>query len=483
MKKKSDFINETLLVFITQMLNVVFMFGINILGNRIFSPGIYGEFIYYFTIINLVVVIAKFGMDQGIMAYLPKLYSDESAKKSLISFTYLFTTFLSVIVVLFMSSIFRMFFSESIKSIFVSLILLLPLFTFVEVSGGIFRINNLVKIYVFTKNITINTVQLLFMIICIILGFKSPISLFFLVTFSYLVSFIIMIYVIIKNKLFGKIKNKYFFLYKDFLLLSYPLLFSGIFSIAMTKMDIIFIGTFLNTTSVALYSAVMKIANLTLFVISVVNMTLLPKLSQLFHESKNKEFTSLYKLTTKLIYLLSMIFITGIIIFGKDILLLFGKQFASGYVPLLIVCIGNIASAAIGATGYLNIVFGYPKYEMLSTMTAFIFNVILNIVLIPKLGINGAAIAFLISSLVQNGMRLYFSRVKYNMHPFDLDYIYILCLSVFFVFINNIVKSGGNFVFSLSLYVIFSALSILFIVARNIVIKKEILKIISWREK
>jgi O-antigen/teichoic acid export membrane protein len=84
-----------------------------------------------------------------------------------------------------------------------------------------------------------------------------------------------------------------------------------------------------------------------------------------------------------------------ILILEGDIILkyVFGEKFIMGYTALLILTIGQIINAGSGLVGYFLQMTGGHKVYMKITITFSITNVILNFLLIPHFGINGAAIS------------------------------------------------------------------------------------------
>jgi O-antigen/teichoic acid export membrane protein len=72
---------------------------------------------------------------------------------------------------------------------------------------------------------------------------------------------------------------------------------------------------------------------------------------------------------------------------------IFGPEFGAAYLPLLILCAGQLVNAATGCAILLLNMTGNERYPLLATMVAAFLNVMLNLLLIPPYGIHGAAIA------------------------------------------------------------------------------------------
>ena len=77
--------------------------------------------------------------------------------------------------------------------------------------------------------------------------------------------------------------------------------------------------------------------------------------------------------------------------FGKPLLWLFGAQFTSGYPAMFVVAIGLIARSAIGPVERLLNMLGHQNLCALAYALAFVINLVLCILLVPRYGIYGAA--------------------------------------------------------------------------------------------
>ena len=93
---------------------------------------------------------------------------------------------------------------------------------------------------------------------------------------------------------------------------------------------------------------------------------------------------------------------------------IFGNEFIVGKTALLILLFGQIINILCGSVGYILMMTN--KQEILRNIIIFsaFLNIILNILLIPKYGINGAAISSAISVAVWNIYSLIYIYRKYG---------------------------------------------------------------------
>lgn len=84
--------------------------------------------------------------------------------------------------------------------------------------------------------------------------------------------------------------------------------------------------------------------------------------------------------------------IMGVLLFGEDLLHLLGGDYALGAVALAILLVGQGVSSATGSVGVVLNMSGKAWYNVLNTTVLFGLRVILGLVLIPSLGLAGAAL-------------------------------------------------------------------------------------------
>ena len=104
----------------------------------------------------------------------------------------------------------------------------------------------------------------------------------------------------------------------------------------------------------------------------------------------------------------SLAMVGGLLIVGKPLLLLFGPAFGTGYPLLFILSVGLLFRASIGPAESLLTMAGQQGICAAIYTGTFIINVGLNIMLIPRWGLAGAATATS-SALVLETLALYWA--------------------------------------------------------------------------
>ena len=194
--------------------------------------------------------------------------------------------------------------------------------------------------------------------------------------------------------------------FREYLGLSMPLFFIGMGYQLLNQMDTIMLGHFASERDVGVYSVAVKVSSFVLLGLGIMLPIVSPLFSQ-FSETRNKELTkALFTTVTKWLCYSGLIIFACIAIFRVELLHLFGKSFTAGAPALLILAVGHLVNAATGPTGTLLTMTGKQKWEVANTISMVAFNFLLNLVLIPAMGLIGAAIATAVSIATINGLKL-----------------------------------------------------------------------------
>jgi O-antigen/teichoic acid export membrane protein len=94
-----------------------------------------------------------------------------------------------------------------------------------------------------------------------------------------------------------------------------------------------------------------------------------------------------------------------LIVAGPWLLGLFGPEFVAGYPALVVLVVGQVVNAATGSVGVVLGMTGHAGRLFVNAGLTAVLTVVLNILLIPQLGIVGSALATSISLATVNVVR------------------------------------------------------------------------------
>ncbi len=191
-----------------------------------------------------------------------------------------------------------------------------------------------------------------------------------------------------------------------------PLLFSGLFIYLLNNANIILLGFLSDETQVGIYNIAYKIGSIGFLIIVSVSTIITPKMAELYGENNMLELKKLTHKATQLIAVLSIPLVLILILFSKFILSFWGEEIITGGTAMIIISIGVLLSAIAGNVDQILNMTNNQNILRNITIFSFFVHIIISFFLIKNYGINGAAIATLITNVLINILCLYFIKKK-----------------------------------------------------------------------
>jgi O-antigen/teichoic acid export membrane protein len=181
-----------------------------------------------------------------------------------------------------------------------------------------------------------------------------------------------------------------------------PMVFISGMQIINSRADILILGAIKGSEVVGLYSVASRGAELVTFVLIAVNTALAPSIASLYATGDMKRLQRVVTKSARVVLFGSLPIAVGFVIFGRWFLLLFGSGFTPAYLTLVILSFSQLVNAAMGSVALLLIMTGYERDVALGMGMSAALNVILNAILIPHWGLEGAATATASSRIIWN---------------------------------------------------------------------------------
>lgn len=440
--KTQELASKSIVSFIGNLIGGVFTILWGILAGRLMGPDIYGEVTYIVTFLTFFTIVTKFGFENSLVYFLSQEQIKDKVQKSILSFCLLVSSIISIFLII-LSYLFSDFINIYIlnrREYKELLFLLLPtifLNTLAAVLKSALRGKRKIREAVIAEYIILpvwKVVLLLFLIfICRI---KNYYSLVLPIYGSAILSILYSTYHLRKNHMFSWMVKEY--QHSKVILFSIPVLFSGFLAVINNNIDKYMLGYIRGASAVAIYDIALQMGAASSIALIAVNTIFAPMISELYHKGEREELKNLYAISTKWITIINFLFFGMFFLFSKEIMHLAGEEYVAGASSLWLIALGQVINAIVGSVGYLNIMTGHPKMELISSITAVMINVMLNYMLIGSYGMVGAALASAVSLAVKNIMNFVFLYKNLRIHPYNKKY-----LSIFFVLIISMLITYG----------------------------------------
>jgi O-antigen/teichoic acid export membrane protein len=148
-----------------------------------------------------------------------------------------------------------------------------------------------------------------------------------------------------------------------------------------------------------------------------ISMAAQPRFTELFALGDRDNANVVYQVTTAWLMLLTWPLYLLAAVYGPAVLAVFGHSYQAGSDVMIILALAMIFSTACGQVDMVLITTGRSSWSLVNGLLAVAVNVGMDLVLIPKYGITGAAIGWSVAIVVSNLMPLAQLGVVFRLHP------------------------------------------------------------------
>ncbi|HZQ17427.1 MAG TPA: flippase [Terriglobales bacterium] len=199
---------------------------------------------------------------------------------------------------------------------------------------------------------------------------------------------------------------------------------------AFGQADVIVLGHYVSARQVGIYAVAMALVGFVPVALDSVNQIFSPMISELHTAGNRSLLQQLYSTLTKWIVVLTFPLVLTLIFFPRELMSIFGPAFELGAGVLVLGTIGQLFNCSVGSVGYLLLMSGNQKELIRIQATTAALLIGLNLLLIPRMGIMGAAVAVMTSTITTNVWGLISVRRLLNIFPYHTGHLRLLLPAV-----------------------------------------------------
>jgi O-antigen/teichoic acid export membrane protein len=437
------------IIFISTFIMYAIKFIYRIVIARYLGPADYGLLSLGIMLLNIGVLISVIGLNEGIVRNIAYYNGKKDKKRVKGTFLAAFKISMSLSILI---SITFLFFSDKISIYFfhnTKLIpilsifsLIIPLYTLLIMATNAILAFKKPEYNIISRTFGRELTNLLLALVIVFFGGTVlDISMIYLISMA--VGAILGIS-LLEYKVFPFIRSRFTakYEYKNLLLFSVPLFFSGIFIEIMLWSDTFFLGLFKSSYEIGIYNVALPLAASLGIFLTAFSQIFYPIMSELHAKKKYDELNNNYSIVLKWIFMLSLPVVLIVLMFPERILsILFGEKYIAGSTALMILISAYFIDVITGPAVRILMTFKRTKLIFKINVIISILNVFLNILLIPTYGINGAAIATGISIVLRELIILSFARriIKFKLKlKYYIKYIASAIISLSIIYSTTI---------------------------------------------
>ncbi|MCC6691181.1 MAG: polysaccharide biosynthesis C-terminal domain-containing protein [Bacteroidia bacterium] len=215
-------------------------------------------------------------------------------------------------------------------------------------------------------------------------------------------------------------------------------------SLGIKYIDVVMLGSYLPLALVGIYSVAAFVPTIIEAPIGALEKISNSKIADEWAKNRVGEVEKIYKQSTKYLMLFGGLLLLGVTINTSYLFQLLPKDYNMGVNVVYILSISAFVNMSTGLNGSIILNSHHYRYGSYMLFLLLFLTVINNIFLIPRFGLEGAALATALASFVYNLLKYLFIWIKMKMQPFDNSSLYIVLLILLCYGLNMLIPSVGE---------------------------------------
>lgn len=411
-----------------QAFSIVFALVASIVVTRTIGPELFGKYSLANSFVQLLAILAVFGLSGGVVRLTSKYMTLKDygrVKGTLASgvlFTSMFSLALVAISVVAAPAISRRFYShvEGLDLVLRVYVIALPFYALMTILNSYTQGLKTLKPGVIVEMIVRPVVRLALTLILFLAGLRLFAVVLGSVGAFFCAALVALVFAV-KVSPFDFRKTAKIGVGSELFFYSVPLVLANFMNVVISRSNIMISGYYLDSETVGILSAALVLAPFVSMSLLSFSRIFAPIISELWEKGDRLGLLSQFKIVSKWIFTLSLPVFCLYLLFASGLLSIFGDEFQRGVGALKILALGQIVNAIVGPIGFILNMTGRQKLNLVNSVLLAASNVVLNILLIPRYGMVGVALATTLSIASINVVRVIEVRVLYGFTPFRYD--------------------------------------------------------------
>ncbi len=221
-------------------------------------------------------------------------------------------------------------------------------------------------------------------------------------------------------------------IWKRILTFGFPVMCADFLSIVTLRLDIIPLSILVPAAQVAIFQVVLNIGNVMRNLPQAIDPILMPLVVEMRLKNDTRGLENIYSTLIRVGLFLAFGFFILISVFGDMLLSIYGNDFTSGFLALILVCFGIMINVTFSSVEPILVMSGFPYVNLFNNLLFVATNLILDFWLIPVYGILGAGIGSLCASLLTSAVQIFELYVLLRLRPLHWSLFVIVIFGFLF---------------------------------------------------
>lgn len=192
----------------------------------------------------------------------------------------------------------------------------------------------------------------------------------------------------------------------------------SVMQIGLQRLGIVLVSAILGPASAAVYAAVTRFLVFGQLGAQAITSAVQPQLGHLLFSGDRKGAGRVYQVSTCWLVLLTWPLYLGLAVFSKQIPQFFGRGYDAGTGVLVVLAAAMLIATGSGLVDVVLAMAGRTTWTLGNTVLALVVNVSMSLLLLPHIGILGAAIAWAAAIVCNNVLPVTQLAISMRLHPF-----------------------------------------------------------------
>jgi O-antigen/teichoic acid export membrane protein len=187
--------------------------------------------------------------------------------------------------------------------------------------------------------------------------------------------------------------------------------------ITIQRVDIVLVAIIRGPVEAAIYTAATRFLVAGQLGNQAISQAAQPRFTEMFAQGDLRGANRIYRVTTAWLILVTWPLYLLVVSFGPQILTVFGRSYEAGNTVMVILGLTMLLATGCGQVDMVLVTTGHSSWSLINGLLAVVVNVGLDVLLIPRYGITGAAIGWSVAIVVTNLMPLAQLAVTVRLNP------------------------------------------------------------------
>lgn len=197
-----------------------------------------------------------------------------------------------------------------------------------------------------------------------------------------------------------------------------PRAIANVAQTAMQRFDIVLVGAIVGPGPAAVYTASTRFLVLGQLGNRAISMSAQPRIAEAIARGVRRDVNDIYRISTAWLMLATWPIYLMFAFFGAQLMKVFGPGYSGGGQLLAVLSVAMLVATGSGMVDIVLNMAGRTSWNLMNVLVAFSVNLTLDLILIPRIGILGAALGWAAAIVSQNVLALVLLGSKEGLHPF-----------------------------------------------------------------